>query len=188
MRPPSVRQQQLLEAAYAHTLEHGFAGLSLRPLAAAIGSSPRVLLFLFGSKEGLIRALLARARADELAMLDRLRAAGPSLDLPATMTAVWEWLSSDAHRPLLAVWAEAYGRALVEPDGPWAGFAEATVRDWLALIAGAQPHRHARSRTGVVQQTLALAVLRGAMLDLLATGDADRTTAAVTAYIAGLRT
>jgi AcrR family transcriptional regulator len=187
-RLPSARQQQLLEAAYAHTLEHGLAGLSLRPLAAAIGSSPRVLLFLFGSKEGLIRALLARARAEELAMLDRLRATGTRLDLPATMAAVWEWLSSDAHRPLLAVWVEAYGRALVEPDGPWAGFAEATVRDWLALVAAAQSQRRARSRAGVAQQTLALAVLRGALLDLLATGDADRTTSAVTAYIAGLRT
>jgi AcrR family transcriptional regulator len=44
--------------------------------AATIGSSPRVLLYLFGSKDGLIRALLARARADELAMLARLREAG----------------------------------------------------------------------------------------------------------------
>jgi len=48
--------------------------MSLRPLAAAIGSSPRVLLFLFGSKEGLVRALLARARLDELGLLDEIRA------------------------------------------------------------------------------------------------------------------
>ncbi len=47
--------------------------MSLRPLAAAIGSSPRVLLYLFGSKEGLTRALLARARADELEALAALR-------------------------------------------------------------------------------------------------------------------
>ena len=63
--PPSARQAELLEAGYAYALTHGLADLSLRPLAAAIGSSPRVLMFLFGNKDGLVRALLARARADE---------------------------------------------------------------------------------------------------------------------------
>lgn len=43
--------------------------LSLRPLAAAIESSPRVLLFLFGSKAKLVQELLARAREDELGFL-----------------------------------------------------------------------------------------------------------------------
>ena len=47
--------------------------MSLRPLATEIGSSPRVLLFLFGSKDGLVRALLARARADEVAYVQRVR-------------------------------------------------------------------------------------------------------------------
>ena len=69
---PSARQLELLERAYAYSLTHGLADLSLRPLATAIGSSPRVLLFLFDSKDGLIRALLARARVDELELLRQL--------------------------------------------------------------------------------------------------------------------
>jgi AcrR family transcriptional regulator len=44
-------------------LEHGLGEMSLRPLASAIDSSPRVLLYLFGSKDGLVRALLAPAAA-----------------------------------------------------------------------------------------------------------------------------
>ncbi len=36
---PSARQTELLDAAYRYALEHGLADLSLRPLAAAIGSS-----------------------------------------------------------------------------------------------------------------------------------------------------
>ncbi|MEX3648859.1 TetR family transcriptional regulator, partial [Mycolicibacterium porcinum] len=51
---PSARKIELLEAAYRYALAHGLGDLSLRPLAAAIGSSPRVLLFLFGSKDGLV--------------------------------------------------------------------------------------------------------------------------------------
>ena len=39
---------------------------------------------------------------------------------------------------------------------------------------------------GEAQRTLALAVLRGGMLDLLATGDVPRITAAVRAQVAAL--
>jgi AcrR family transcriptional regulator len=163
----SARQVELLEAAYRYVLANGLGELSLRPLAAAIGSSPRVLLYLFGSKDGLVRALLARARADELALLDRVRGD----DLADVAGQVWAWLSAQDHRALLRLWTEAYARSLVEPGGAWAGFARDTVSDWLALLAA----------TGAtsVRCTAVLAVLRGALLDLLATGDERRITAAV---------
>lgn len=61
---PSARRTELLEAAYRYVLTHGLSELSLRPLAKAIGSSPRVLLYLFGSKDGLVRAQPARTRKD----------------------------------------------------------------------------------------------------------------------------
>jgi AcrR family transcriptional regulator len=171
----SARRDELLEAAYAYVLRRGLTELSLRPLAAAIGSSPRVLLFLFGSKDGLVRALLARARADELRLLGEL----PGGDLATVGEAVWRWLAAPEHRALLALWAEGYARSLADGDGPWAGFARATVGDWLAVLAAAQPTRRRRTRAGERERTLVLALLRGALLDLLATGDAARTTAAV---------
>ena len=191
-RVPSARQSELLERAYAYVLEHGLSGLSLRPLAAAIGSSPRVLLFLFGSKEGLVRQILARARADELAFLAQARATPgqpgapgqPGQDGLAQVTGtVWEWLADPAHRRLLTLWVEAYARSLAEPDGPWAEFASQTVADWLAVLAAAQPAAQRDTPAAVAQRTLALAVLRGALLDLLATGDAGRLTRAVTGYL-----
>lgn len=186
---PSARQTELLEAAYRYALEHGLADLSLRPLAAAIGSSPRVLMFLFGNKDGLVRALLARARVDELAMLDRLQQASgeASIDLVPAVEQVWGWLAADEHRPLLRLWAEAYARSLVGPDGAWAGFARTTVNDWLAVLAACQPQLEKDSEEGAARRTLALAVLRGALLDLLATGDEDRVTAAVRHQLALLR-
>jgi AcrR family transcriptional regulator len=183
--PPSARRDELLELAYGYLQEHGLAQLSLRPLAAEIGSSPRVLLFLFGSKDGLVRALLARARADELSLLDRLGAAGQAT-LAEVAGRVWDWLVDPAHRPVLALWVEAYGRSLVDPAGPWAAFAQSTVDDWLAVLASAQPPTVRRSAAGRAQRTQVLAVLRGALLDLLATADARRTTAAVAAYLDSL--
>ncbi|MER7958915.1 TetR family transcriptional regulator [Streptomyces sp. NPDC096030] len=184
---PSARQNELLEAAYRYALAHGLADLSLRPLAEAIGSSPRVLLFLFESKDGLLRALLARARADELALLDRAGRHGQPTGLAPAVARVWTWLAAKEHRPLLRLWAEAYTRSLVQPDGAWAGFARATVEDWLGVLAGFQPPSERDGADGAVRRTLALAVLRGALLDLLATDDEKRITEAVEHQLALLR-
>src|SRR5579862_5322924 len=100
----SPRREELLERAYRYALEHGVVEMSLRPLAAAVGSSPRVLLFLFGSKAGLVQALLARARRDELALLSRTRAAGTGTgarDLAAVARELWAWLAAEERRGLL---------------------------------------------------------------------------------------
>jgi AcrR family transcriptional regulator len=172
----SPRRDELLELSYRYALEHGVTDLSLRPLAAAVGSSPRVLLFLFGSKAGLVQALLARARQYELALLDRARAAG---DLLAAVTELWGWLSAEQHRGLLQLWVEGYGRSLIDADGPWAGFAAATVADWLEVLSGLGEDP--------AERTLILAVLRGALLDLLATGDLARVDAAVDRQLALMR-
>ena len=169
----SARKRELLEAAYRYVLSNGLADMSLRPLAKAIGSSPRVLLFLFGSKEGLIRALLARAREDELGYLGALR---EGRGMAATGREIWSWLAAPPHRALLALWVEGYARSLIDSDGPWAGFATATVSDWLDLLGEV---------TGdVAERTLMLGVLRGALLDLLATGDLERVSAAVNRQLA----
>ncbi|WNM36856.1 TetR family transcriptional regulator [Micromonospora halotolerans] len=176
-RPGSPRRDELLERAYRYALAHGLAELSLRPLAAAIGSSPRVLLFLFGSKDQLIRALLGRARADELAALRQAREAGGAGDFAAAVRATWGWLVDPAHRPMLVLWVQAYARSLGEPDGPWAGFARQTVEDWLGLLADVD------GGAAGGDPALGLAVLRGALLDLLATGDAERATAVVERYL-----
>ena len=180
VRPDSARKRQLLDAAYDYVMERGLTELSLRPLAEAIGSSPRVLLFLFGSKDGLVQALLDRARADELALLTEVETRG---GLAEVGRRVWRWLAHPDHRRLLTLWAEGYARSLVNPAGPWADFARRTVQDWLDILAAAQPPRRRRTARGVVERTLLLAVLRGALLDLLATGDIERTTAAVNAHL-----
>lgn len=185
----SSRRDELLERAYRYVLHHGMVGMSLRPLAAAIDSSPRVLLFLFGSKDELVRALLARARADELQLVDRLRqSTGDNhAGLHAVAAQLWSWLAAAHHRPLLKFWVEGYARSLVDSDGPWSGFARATVHDWLEILAAAQPPRERATLQGEAERTLVLTVLRGALLDLLATDDTDRTTAAVHQHLEALR-
>ncbi|WP_415140137.1 TetR/AcrR family transcriptional regulator [Nocardioides sp.] len=163
--------------------------LSLRPLATAIGSSPRVLMFLFGSKDGLVRALLDRARTDELRLLDGLRgvADASSFGLADALEQVWAWLADERHRALLRLWVEAYSRSLIEPEGAWAGFAQGTVREWLGVLAEFQPAHERELAAAQSQRTLALAVLRGGLLDLLATGDEERVGTAVALRLGELR-
>lgn len=179
----SPRRTEIVEAAYRYVLANGLAGASLRPVAEATGSSTGVLRFLFGSKDGLVVALLERARADELALLATVPA---DAGLTTVARAVWEWLADPAHRPLLRLWVESYAASLQDESGPWSGFARATVEDWLRVLARAQPPAVRRSAAGKAERTAVLALLRGAMLDLLATGDRARIRAAVEAGLAGI--
>jgi AcrR family transcriptional regulator len=177
-----MRETELLELAYDYVIQHGLADMSLRPLAKAIGSSPRVLLYLFDSKEGLIRALLARARTEELELLAETPNSGDlggTAGLHRVAERLWSWLAADDHRGLLTLWVEGYAHSLVDPHGPWGSFARDTVNDWLKVLAAAQPRAERNTAKGKAERTLVLAVLRGALLDLLATGDVARTTAAV---------
>ena len=185
-KSPSPRQEELLERSYRYVLQHGLIDMSLRHLADAIGSSPRVLLFLFGSKDGLVRELLARARQAELEMLQNAAQQGHT-DLAEAAAWLWQWLSDAQHRDLLYLWVEAYGRSLTTPQGPWGGFAESTVRDWLQLLQEHQPEDFRSTAAAAQQRTRLLATLRGALLDLLATGETARVTAAVEDELAALR-
>jgi hypothetical protein len=105
-------------------------------------------------------------------------------DLATVAGELWRWLAAPEHAGLLRLWVEGYGRSLVDPDGPWTGFAGATVTDWLAVLADAQAPEVRASAAGEAERTAVLAVLRGALLDLLATGDVERVTVAVTRAMA----
>ena len=159
-RAPSARRGELLDAAYHYALAHGLVDLSLRPLAAAIGSSPRVLLFLFGSKDGLVRELLAMARRDELALLTTLRGGAPGFEavdgLSSTVRITWRWLVDGTHRPLLMLWCEAYARSLVEPGRRLGGLRPANGRR-LAVRAGRRPNAGAAAHPGRPRRTHACA-------------------------------
>jgi AcrR family transcriptional regulator len=149
-------------------------------LADQVDAIAGVLRFLFGSRDGLVAAVLQRAREDELRMLARLPADG---DLHAVSTAVWTWLADPAHAALLRLWTETYSTSLKAADGPWAGHAARTVTDRPAVLARSQPASVRNTAAGRAQRTATLAVLRGGMLDLLATVDRARTTRAVRAAL-----
>ena len=174
---PSPRRAELLDASYAYVLGNGLNGLSLRPLAAAIGSSPRVLLYLFGSKENLLREVLARARSEQIAQLtSACKVGGQRQGIEETAAHLWTWLSAPEQRAMVRLTYEAFMLSLSHEPGPWTGFAAEAAEDWLNLLVDAQV-RVAQAKAEV-RATRVLATIRGLLIDLLASGDNRRIAAA----------
>jgi AcrR family transcriptional regulator len=57
----ALDRDDLLDQVTDHVLEHGLIGLSLRPVAAAVGTSDRMLIYHFTSRDALVSAVVARA-------------------------------------------------------------------------------------------------------------------------------
>ncbi|WP_051838213.1 TetR/AcrR family transcriptional regulator [Streptomyces sp. NRRL WC-3742] len=158
---PSARREDLLAATVRYVAEHNVSDLSLRPLAASIGTSPRVLLYLFGSKEDLVREVLAVGRTEQLALLERSEAEGGTPR--ETLELLWHWLTAPEHRGALRLFFEGYVRAFAHAE-PWLDFGTASLNEWLPPLT--------RVLAGTpANPTVVLAVLRGLLLDLLATDD-----------------
>jgi AcrR family transcriptional regulator len=178
-RPPDPdRRARTLARATDYVLEHGLAGLSLRPLAAALGTSARMLLYDFGSKERLIAEILAEARRREAALLVDLRAV-PGAGDADTLRAVWDWLIAPERAPFLRLFFEVYVDALANPDR-YPGGAGPMVSDWVAVI-GAQ--WSPGERVDPVTATLLIGVVRGLLLDRLAASDPDRVDEALALFL-----
>ena len=81
------RRVEWTEAATDFVLEHGLIGLSLRPLAAELGTSDRMLLYHFGSKDELVAAVLRTSNERSTSYVRGLPA---SADLRAAVHDLWE--------------------------------------------------------------------------------------------------
>ena len=80
--PRAERERQILDAALAVFAERGFQNASMDAVAERVGVTKPVVYTHFGSKEGLLLACLARARAE---LLDVTTAAAGSTDSPEEM-------------------------------------------------------------------------------------------------------
>ena len=174
--PLQDRRAKLLDEVADYILSNGLAGLSLRPLAATIDTSPRMLLYFFGSKERLIAQALARIRTREQLDFRRAVSRSTSADREGLLLREWESWSSPRREKYLRLFFEVYGLALQNRER-FPGFLEGAVGEWLPLVERAFAVAVAREPAQALA-TLALAAVRGLQLDLLATGQRSRTEAA----------
>lgn len=158
---PQIRRE-LLARAVEYVFENGLADLSLRPLAAALGVSPGVLLYHFGSKEQLLMDVIAAGRARQRALAEGVE------DVPA----LWKIFSAPRWMPGVRLFFEVYALAMRDPQR-YPGFLESAIDDWLDAIT---PRRDEEARADA---TLQLALFRGLLLDLCASGDRKRLSRAI---------
>ncbi len=165
-------RSEILDRASAYVLEHGLAELSLRPLARAVGISPRTLLHHFGSKEAIVAAVIRRLRERQLSVFAELRRR--EFDTPsAVCKAAWAYMTAPAVMPMLRLFFETYALALRDPQR-FPGFLDGAVEDWLAFLSA--PLCTAgldRTRARAIA-TIVLAGYRGFMLDFAASQDRSR--------------
>lgn len=184
-RPPDpARRAQLLQAVADYLLDHGLAEMSLRPLASSLGTSPRMLLYHFGSKEQLVAEALAasreRQRKATLAWLQKQPELGPT----ELLRRFWAW-QLDGHQPFLRLFFEVYGLALQEKER-FPGFLERAVADWLEFIGALLVQAGLTAAQARVAATAVIAGYRGLLLDFLATGDRRRTKRALDLLLTAL--
>lgn len=176
--PAADARTRLLDRLVAHGAEHGLAHLSLRELAAAVGTSHRMILYHFGSREGLVAAAVARVEAGQRELM--LRAAESAADGPDLVRAVWAAVADPARRDAVALFFEVLAAAAQGRPGT-EGFLEGLSTPWLGSAADAAGH------LGIdvddVELTLGLAVVRGLLVELLVSGDRDAATAALERHL-----
>ena len=173
----SQARDRLLAAAVAQSMRSGIADMSLRELAAAIGTSHRMLLYHFGSREGLLNAV---ARAVEEGQRALVAEWGIN-----TLNArqLWQHFSDPQLWPAERLFFELYAHALLGRPGT-EGFLEAAIEPWVAeIVAALSREVGLEGKSARAEARLTIAVTRGLLLDLLATGDRDGVTEALERYL-----
>lgn len=168
----AARREALLERILDYVCEHGLSELSLRPLAKAVGSSPRVLLYYFTSKDALIVEVMNAARARQTAQLGAVKF-DASLSSRDVCSLCWQMMSDERYEPLYRLFLETFAMALQNPQR-FPGFIDRAIGDWLDFIAAPSIAAGAPREAAMTFATMIVAGFRGFLMDLVATHDRAR--------------
>jgi AcrR family transcriptional regulator len=125
-------REQLLERVMAFAAAEGIAGKSLREIARGAATSHRMLLYHFGSREGLLAAIVAAIEAQQRAVMVAM--AEHARTPRELMIGLWEQVSREELRPFVKLFFEVFG--LVAQGAPGTeGLRETLTQPWLTDAA-----------------------------------------------------
>jgi AcrR family transcriptional regulator len=179
---PPTNRDRLLAGAAAYVGQHGFADVSLRDLATALGSSHRMLLYHFGSKQQLFVEIIRAFETDQRQMIEAF-AADLSLSRVEVMRRVWQQVSSPEATDQVRLFFQVCGQALAG-DGTNHVLLEGIISDWLEPMIEVEKARGTPVAQARAEVRIGVALMRGLLLDLLATGDRKGVDAAFERFLA----
>jgi AcrR family transcriptional regulator len=172
------RREELLEKIVDVFLAEGISGLSLRPLSAAVGSSARLLIYHFGSKEELIAVALDRVRSRITKAVGELIELGNTTSLEDFLRVFWKWAIKETNQRYFRLLFEIDGLAMHErSDIVSEKDRLAGVTRWLKIFEGRVERLSDTTDGRQGASTIILSAITGLLHDYFATGDLKRTTA-----------
>jgi AcrR family transcriptional regulator len=127
----TARREELAQAATDYVLTHGLLGLSLRPLAAELGTSDRMLLYHFAGKDDLVATVLRVSNDRSVAEVRALPAAS---DVRRAVLDLWQLLASPRLARCQRMYVEAAALGLFGLE-PYATVVREANQVWVGALA-----------------------------------------------------
>ena len=177
------RRSELLRKIVDELLDRGAADLSLRPLAERVGSSARLLIYHFGSKEQLVADALTEVRRRIQASLGaRAAQVGPA-SLRALVMMVWDWAVEPENHGYFRLLFEVDGLTLFDRISFSEEVRKANSAVWIALIERAAARLPREGALFAAHATLIMGAIVGLLQEFLSTGEREKTTAALATLV-----
>jgi AcrR family transcriptional regulator len=177
------RREVLLEATIEYMLKNGVADLSLRPLAAKVGSKARLLIYHFGSKDTLVSEAMIVVRDRVQKAFAAMVENGRGRTVSQIIRAFWAWATSKEHERYLRLFFEVQGLALQKPK-QYGRYLEGAVNTWVEMMTTVLPARMSLAKRRALA-SLAVSAVVGLLMDYLSSGDRKRSEEALEIFAVG---
>ncbi|MFF1899682.1 TetR family transcriptional regulator [Streptomyces sp. NPDC058206] len=176
-----AKRADLLRRVRSYVLRNGLASLSLRPLARELGTSDRMLLYYFGTKERMVAEALS---LDDRRPLLRFRGVRNSADAPEDaaglrrlLEELWEEFHSPDRQAVMPLQFELMTASVLHPDryGP---LMHDLITEWTDLFTPLFVRLGMSDECARNEATLVVDAILGLLYGSLADGDWDRAAAA----------
>jgi len=168
-RPKDIEtKQKLLAKAVEYVLTNGVANISLRPMAAEMGTTARMLMHHFGSKEHLLSEALAVIEAEFIQRAEHCFSGDKSV--AETVTALWQETSTPEMELALRAMFEIWGEALIQPQ-QYEAYLASMVKPWVELLQRQIKLQKVSVREAKTLATLIMGSFVGLQLVRLTEGD-----------------
>lgn len=165
-----TRREELVGQATDYVLEAGLIGLSLRPMAVALGTSDRMLNYHFGSKDELVASVLRESSERSAA---RIRGLSPATSVRQAVLDLWVAISGPDQQRCQRMYVEAAALGLFGSE-PYASAVREANQVWLDSIRDFLIESGAPKGRSLRMVTLLDSAFMGFQLDLpLDEDDAD---------------